>query len=46
LLKAAGLEVTARAGWLTVRQSPPDRPLRILFEARIEVLESAVGSER
>jgi ABC-type multidrug transport system ATPase subunit len=46
LLASAGLSVTARAGWLTVHGAPPDEPLRILFTDHIEVIESAIGSER
>jgi ABC-type multidrug transport system ATPase subunit len=46
LLAAAGLSVTARAGWLTVRDAAPDEPLRILFTEHVEILESAVGSQR
>jgi len=45
-LAASGLDVTARAGWLTVRDAAPDQPLRILFAEGIDVLESAVGSQR
>jgi ABC-type multidrug transport system ATPase subunit len=46
LLAASGLDVTARAGWLTVRDAAPDQPLRLLFVEGVEVLESAVGSQR
>jgi len=46
LLAAAGLNVTARAGWLTVRDASPDRPLHVLFIEGIAVLESAIGSQR
>ena len=46
LLTSAGMEVALRAGWLTVYRCQPDQPLRLLFEQRIDVLESAVGSRR
>lgn len=46
VLAASGLDVTARAGWLTVRDAAPDQPLRLLFVEGIEILESAVGSQR
>ena len=46
LLAAAGLSVAARAGWLTVRGAAPDEPIRILLTEHVEILESAIGSQR
>jgi ABC-type multidrug transport system ATPase subunit len=43
LLEQAGFAVVARAGWLVLTRVAPDRPLRVLWEAGIEVRESATG---
>lgn len=43
-LAAAGIRTLRRAGWLSVQGQAPDVVLRALWDAEVEVLESAIGS--
>ena len=46
VLRDAGIEARGRAGWIRVLHDAPAEPLRALWDAEIEVLESAIGGER
>lgn len=46
VLDRAGIASMWRAGWIRVVHDAPASPLRALWEAGIEVLDSAIGAER
>ena len=46
VLERAGITSLPRAGWIRVVHDAPAVPLRALWEAGIEVVDSAIGAER
>ena len=46
VLERAGVAAISRAGWIRVTHDAPAVPLRALWDAGVEVLDSAIGAER